>query len=214
MRKVRYVVADSPFSSFAQIAQEMVSTALGLPAFLASIVADSLAERIQEQMGLDLRQIDFKNPIETRVPVSFLYSSLDEMVQSHHIHTVARSYQGAKEVVDMRVGHNDERPRSVLLPLVARIRHCIRKQSGKGEKRRGLSITRTASQRGLPQQLTPYSAVGSPMGVKLRLFRNIGGSQITNCRETLNIDQQGRQSCILTRSKNPSARLKLDLCAD
>lgn len=46
IRAVKYVVADSPFSSFKMIATELVSKMIKLPEFISGIIADTFANKI------------------------------------------------------------------------------------------------------------------------------------------------------------------------
>jgi hypothetical protein len=43
---VKYVVADSPFSSFKMIATELVCKMIRLPEFISAIIADTFANKI------------------------------------------------------------------------------------------------------------------------------------------------------------------------
>jgi hypothetical protein len=56
---VKYVVADSPFSSFKSIATEIVCKMVRLPEFISGIIADAFANKIREKYGIDLKEINF-----------------------------------------------------------------------------------------------------------------------------------------------------------
>jgi hypothetical protein len=59
IKNVKYVVADSPFSSFKKIATELVCKMVMLPEFISGIVADAFAEKIKDRYGIDLKEINF-----------------------------------------------------------------------------------------------------------------------------------------------------------
>lgn len=59
MKSVKYVIADSPFSSFKMIATELVCKMIMLPEFISGIVADVFANKINERYGINLKDINF-----------------------------------------------------------------------------------------------------------------------------------------------------------
>lgn len=57
IQQVKYVVADSPFSSFKKIAADIVTKMTNLPTFITGILADAFALKIAEKYSVDLRTI-------------------------------------------------------------------------------------------------------------------------------------------------------------
>lgn len=68
---------------------------------------------------------------------------------THHIEAVTRRYTGVKDVCDIKVLHNDERPSWVVIRAIGRIYAALRdsKPVVEESKRRGLSIAKLGSQK-------------------------------------------------------------------
>ena len=73
---VRYIVADSPFSSFSEVAAQQISQKTQMPLFLSSVLADIFANQIRTKYGVNLNDIKLSH-LTCSVPVTFLYSSRD-----------------------------------------------------------------------------------------------------------------------------------------
>jgi peroxiredoxin len=95
VQAVKYVIADSPFSSFKRIATELVCKMVRLPEFIAGIVADAFANKIQELHGLNLKDLNLSD-INSRVPVVFLYSNNDEIMGQQHMEDITSTFNGPK----------------------------------------------------------------------------------------------------------------------
>lgn len=58
INSIKYIVADSPFSSFSMIATELVSKMVMFPTFISGMIADLFAAKINESYGIDLKDIN------------------------------------------------------------------------------------------------------------------------------------------------------------
>jgi hypothetical protein len=205
-QKVRYAIADAPFSSFKAIATEIVSRSTRLPEFISLVLADTFADKIKEQHGFELRDIDL-SPLTTQVPVHFLYSPRDELMGEKHLSTILKAFKGSYECSNVQVMHNDDRPGWVLAAIMDKIEELLRKNTApllaSTSKKRGLTITRLSDLKtSFPQNgngTVPFAPRNADLTVKpIRLeFRERDKAQTV--RPLKENRQFGKHSEVLSR---------------
>jgi hypothetical protein len=76
-RFVKVLILDSPFCSFTQVTQEIVSRRTQLPGFVTQMVIKLVRNHILKKHGIDLFTVDVSNCNNVKIPSVFVYSKED-----------------------------------------------------------------------------------------------------------------------------------------
>eukprot|EP00667_Euglena_gracilis_P003802 EG_transcript_3814 len=113
------VVADSAFSSFAELAQELVRGGqvlpVPMPGWLVSVGLWLIGRTVQQRAGFDLGRLSPVTAVPAaRVPCLFAHAVEDSLVPAEHSRRLFHSYGGPKRLAVFPGDHNTLRPLAFL----------------------------------------------------------------------------------------------------
>ena len=115
-RRIKAVVADSPFEDFRLLAKEMVMNEIKLPGFLVEGAISIIGKSVKNRNGMNINEIKAIESVKnSNVPIIFIHAKDDELVPYHHSEDLIDNYNGKiKELQSVTGGHNGRRPKSLM----------------------------------------------------------------------------------------------------
>jgi pimeloyl-ACP methyl ester carboxylesterase len=111
-KRIKAVVADSPFEDFRKLAKEMVLSQIKVPGFLVEGAISIIGKSVKSRNGMDINDIKAIESVKnSEVPIIFIHATDDELVPYHHSEDLIKNYKGKiKELQNVTGGHNGRRP--------------------------------------------------------------------------------------------------------
>ncbi|KAM9971775.1 hypothetical protein ACTFIW_011758 [Dictyostelium discoideum] len=106
------MVLDSPFSSLYKVAEELVHSAVQkLPKLMISLGLKMVRGSIKKRAHFDIKELDVLNIADqVYIPALFAHGESDNFVRPHHSEKLFEKYNGDKNRLLLKGGHNSERP--------------------------------------------------------------------------------------------------------
>ena len=111
-KRIKAVVADSPFEDFRKLAKEMVLNQIKVPGFLVEGAISIIGKSVKSRNGMDINDIKAIESVKNcEAPIIFIHATDDELVPFHHSEDLIKTYKGKiKELRNVTGGHNGRRP--------------------------------------------------------------------------------------------------------
>ena len=115
-KRIKSIVADSPFSDFRKLAKEMVLNQIRVPGILVEGAISIIGKSVKNRNGMDINEIKAIDAVKKcDVPVIFIHARDDELVPYHHSEDLLLNYHGEnKELKSVNGGHNGRRPSTLM----------------------------------------------------------------------------------------------------
>ena len=110
-KRIKAVVADSPFTDFRRVAKEMCMAQVSIPGFLIEGAISIIGKSVFNKNKMKINEIKPIEAVKTcDIPVMFIHAKDDDMVNFQHTLDLYNNYRGInKEIKEVNGGHNGVR---------------------------------------------------------------------------------------------------------